>query len=242
MSLIEERHQADAPSAAPPGEGPAAPEVPPVRIGPARLDDLEALVALHLDSFSEKEHYALQLGRAFIQDAYRWFLTSTETRVLVARREDRILGFTAFCNGFYNIPMLLACKRTVTLGLLRRPWLILHPEWILRLARPLWSRIKRLGTAILRGRLPRRGKVAQIAFTALRPEAQGLGLGSALKRASIEVCRGWGVDQVVTGVRRGNDRALRLNERAGFVEVPEQSSHRLIYLGLDLRPPGANRP
>lgn len=209
-----------------------------VWIGLARIEDLEALVALHLESFSEAEHYALQLGHPFLRAAYRWFLTSPDTRVLVARQGDRLLGFTAFCNGLYNIPMLLACKRTVALGLLRRPWLALNPEWIQRLARPPWSRFKRLTSSAFGWRSPRRPKVAQIAFTALRPEAQGQGLGSALKQASIAICRSWGADMVVTGVRRENHRALLLNERAGFVEVPEYSTRRLVHLRLDLKAPG----
>lgn len=214
----------------------------PVWIGPARPEDLQALVDLHLDSFSEKEHFALQLGPSFIRAAYTWLLTSPETRVLVARRGERILGFTALCKGFYNIPMLLACKRTVTLGLMRRPWLALHPEWILRLLRPLWSRSKRLTSTVFHLNAPRRARVAQIAFTALRPEAQGHGLGTALKQASIEVCRTWEVDRVVTGVRRENLRARLLNERAGFVEDPQQSTRRLLYLYLDLKAPRGKQP
>jgi GNAT superfamily N-acetyltransferase len=213
----------------------------PVWIAPARLEDLDALVDLHLDSFSEDEHFALQLGHPFIREAYGWLLTSPETKVLVARQEDRILGFTAFCNGYYNVPMLLACRRTVTLGLLRRPWLALRPEWLMRLVHPPWSRLKRLASSALGWDPPHRRKVAQIAFTALRPEAQGHGLGSALKQASIDVCRTWGVDVVITGVRRDNHRARLLNERAGFVEDPRQSTRRLIYLRLELKNPGANR-
>lgn len=194
-----------------------------ISIGPATPADIASLTALHLAIFSKIEHLALKLGRPFIRAVYRWFVTSPGTLVLVARHGDRLVGFTAFSDRPYNMPMLRACKWQVLLGLLRRPWLMLRPDWLYRLASHC---LTKKGRSL--------GKVAQIAFTGIAADLQGQGLGRALKHASIEVCREWGAETVVTGVLRENVQARVLNESAGFLEVPELSSRRLVHLRLDL--------
>lgn len=194
-----------------------------VWITPATPADLPSLVELHLACFSEDEHFALKLGRPFLRAAYRWFLTSPGTLVLVARVGKRLAGFTALADHPYNLPMLRACKWQALMGLLRRPWLILRPDWL-----------RRLTSTLISSRVQHRKKTAQIAFTGVALDVQGRGIGRALKLASIQTCRGWGVAAVITGVRRMNTRAKAMNERAGFVEVPELSSTRLIHLRLDL--------
>ncbi|GLH71159.1 hypothetical protein GETHPA_26920 [Geothrix rubra] len=199
----------------------------PLRITPATPADLAALTALHLACFSEDEHLALKLGRPFIHAVYRWFLTSRDTLVLVARLGDRIVGLTAFSRRPYNLPMLRACRWQALLGLLRRPWLVLRPDWLGRLASLLLTRRSS----------PAEG-VAQIAFTGVAQEARGHGVGRVLKLASLQACREWGVAAVTTGVRRDNLPARALNAWVGFVERPELSSKRLVHLHLDLGAPG----
>lgn len=200
-------------------------------ITPANASDLDSLVALHLSCFSEDEHFALKLGTPFLRDAYRWFITAPENLTLVARLEDRIVGLTTLSCHPYNIPMIKACKWTVLRGLLRRPWLGIRPDWLVRLASPLFSRWRKSTQ-----------KAAQIAFTGIAPEFQGQGIGRALKLASIQACRDWGSESVSTGVRRGNVRAKALNERYGFVEVPKLNTKMLIHLRLTLNTPAEGNP
>jgi ribosomal protein S18 acetylase RimI-like enzyme len=201
-----------------------------VRISPGTPADLATLTALHLACFSEDDHLALMLGRPFIRAVYRWFLTSPDTLVLAARIGDRIVGLTALSSRPYNLPMLRACKGQALLGLLRRPWLAFRPDWLGRLA------------SLLLPRTPPLQGVAQIAFTGVEPEVRGHGVGRALKLASLQACREWGVAAVTTGVRRDNLAARALNARAGFVEIPELSSRRLVQLHLDLGTAGAPLP
>ncbi|HJW44396.1 MAG TPA: GNAT family N-acetyltransferase [Geothrix sp.] len=210
----------------------------PVRIRPAGLADLPALTALHLACFTEQEHVALALGRPFLDAVYRWFVTSPETQVLLAWQGKHLIGFTALSRRPYNLPMLRACTWAGLAGVLRRPRLLFRRDWLAR-----------LGTLLLRRGEGGEASVAQIAFTGLAQEARGHGIGRALKEASIQVCRGWGVDAVITGVHWENLRARRLNERMGFVEVPDLSSSRLAHLRLELKapcpqpvPPGAGVP
>jgi len=119
---------------------------------------------------------------------------------------------------------LRAAKWEALYGLILRPWLAFHPELIRRLVRILFSWRDNHSD----------DKVAHNAFIGVSPEFQGKGIGKALMNASIHVCRNRGMTAMVTGVKRQNPRAKAMNESAGFVEVPELSTKRLICLRLDL--------
>ena len=192
----------------------------------ASLEDVDALVALHLMCFSEKDHIAVMFGEDLIHTVYKWFVTDPKTFVLIARAKqtNKLIGFTALSEGAYNGPMLRAAKWDALSGVFRRPQLIFHPELILRLFRMIFPARKH--------RLV--GKFAQIAFTGVEPEFRGMGISKALKRESIRVCRERGMQAMITGVKKENVRARAMNVGAGFVEVPEWSTKRFIYLKLDL--------
>jgi ribosomal protein S18 acetylase RimI-like enzyme len=195
-----------------------------IQITNATLDDVEMLVALHLQCFSEQDHIAVLFGESFIRAAYKWFVTDSETFILVAKKYDKLIGFTALADKPYNAPMLRAAKKEALAGLIRRPWLAFHPELLLRVFRMAFPKREYHANE----------KVAHIAFTAVDPHSRGLGVAKALKRESIRVCREWGMTAIVTGVRRQNLKAKAMNESAGFVEVPELTTSRFIYLRLDL--------
>jgi GNAT superfamily N-acetyltransferase len=194
-----------------------------IEVGPATAFDVNTLVDLHGACFSKHEHIPVQLGRSFILAVYRWFVSCPNNTVLVARREGRIVGFTTLSDRPYNLPMLLACRREMVRGYLRHPSAIFNLELF-----------RRLGRILVRSNGQPREKVAHIAFTGVDPSFQGQGIGKALKEASIQLCRERGMVAMATGVRRRNDRAIHLNQHAGFVEVPSLSTRRLIYLRLNL--------
>lgn len=186
--------------------------------------DVRALADLHMACFSKQENFSLLLGQAFLQAIYRWFVASPGTFVLVARQGERILGFTAVSDRPYILPMAKACRRELVKGCLRHPWAPLTPRLLNRIQQDLRTRPD--------GQEPE--QVAQVVYTAVDPAFQGKGIGRALKEASISQCRERGWRSVSTGVRRQNLRAWRLNERAGFVEVPSRSTPGMVYLRLDL--------
>jgi len=69
---------------------------------------------------------------------------------------------------------------------------------------------------------------AEIRLLAVDPAAQGLGIGDALVRASIDLAREWGAERVVLDTGSLNVKAQRLYLRAGFQRTQaavEDSAH-----------------
>ena len=65
----------------------------------------------------------------------------------------------------------------------------------------------------------------------MAPEARGRGVGGRLKDASIDWCRARSIERMITGVHESNEPSRRMNERAGFAEVPElKRGDMLIYV------------
>lgn len=187
--------------------------------------DVPAFVDLHTACFSGRDNLAVLLGKPFLYAVYRWFVSSPESRILVARKGERILGFTAICRRPYLLPMIRACRGELAWGMLARPWLVLDRRIQRRMARAMVPFRRR----------SRIDGLAQIAYTAVDEGFRNRGIGKALKLASIEVCREWGRTSVATGVRPENQGALALNEGLGFVKVPALSTPWMTYLCLDLR-------
>jgi ribosomal protein S18 acetylase RimI-like enzyme len=198
----------------------------------AGREDVEALVHLHLQCFSERDHIAVMFGAGFVRAVFEWFVTSPNTFVLAAKASSTLVGFTALADGPYNGPMLRAAKKEALLAVLRRPRLAFHPELLRRAVRLVFPR-----------RAPAsHGKTAHVAFTAVDENHRGVGIATALKQESIRMCRARGLAAIVTGIKKENGRARALNERAGFVEVPGLSTKRFSYLSLSLAPESRPRP
>lgn len=195
-----------------------------IRIEKATRADLDALVALHLACLPANEHFAVALGFDFLQAAFQWLLSSSGTFVLVAKCDDRIIGLTALSDKPYGTPMLRACKWTVLRGLAFRPWLLFR----MRIA----SRLRNI-VGDSSARFFAKG-VGQIAWTVMHPDYQRRGIGLMLKKESICRCRNLGMIAVVTYLKRENLRSRALNERVGFVVVPELCSKRFLCLRLNL--------
>jgi ribosomal protein S18 acetylase RimI-like enzyme len=193
-------------------------------IGFATLADVDALVALHYRCFTEKDHIALQFGKRFIRSAYRWFVTSPRTFVVVAKEGDRILGFQSVSEGPYNAPMLINGWKALV-GILQRPRLVFNSELIRR----LFSLINPKKQKLLDGH-----KVGHLAFIGVDPNARGMGVGKMLIYAAIEACRAKGMSAIITGVKKDNLKSSRMLESAGMVEVPELETRRFVYLKKDL--------
>lgn len=192
----------------------------------ATIDDVDSLVKLHYECFTERDHIALKFGKRFIISTYKWFVTSPETFVLLAKQGGELLGFQSVSDRPYDIPMLLANWKPAFIGLLARPWLVFHPELVRRLKYFFVPQVKNGHPGY---------KVAQLAFIGVDPKARGLGIGKTLILATIAACRDRGMDALITGVKRQNTRSLSMLESAGLRIAPELETKRFIYLRMNLK-------
>jgi ribosomal protein S18 acetylase RimI-like enzyme len=83
---------------------------------------------------------------------------------------------------------------------------------------------------------------AEIISMWVAPQARGLGAGDALLRAAVDRAKTAGASLVALNVRVGNEHAVRLYSRAGFVDVGWATSpdapHTERRMELDLRQVG----
>jgi ribosomal protein S18 acetylase RimI-like enzyme len=191
----------------------------------ATLEDAESLVALHYKCFTKKDHIAMMFGKPFILATYKWFVTSPETFVLIAKHGDSLIGFQSISERPYDAPMLRASWREALMGLIFHPWLAFHPELLGRLVRLIFRRHKDTLDY---------NQVAQLAFIGVDPQFQGRGIGKALIIAAVQSCRERGMNAVLTGVKKQNMRSIAIFNGAGFSEVPELETKRFIYFRLDI--------
>ena len=191
----------------------------------ATLEDVDALVTLHYKCFTEADHIAMEFGKRFIYSTYRWFVTSPGSFVVVAKQGENLVGFQSVSAFPYDGRMLLASRREAFIGLLSRPWLVFHPELLRRLFGLLLRRHKKI--------LDHK-KIGQLAFVGVDPGIQGKGIGKAIIKATVTICRERGMDELITGVLKHNTRSIAMLEGAGLVIAPELETKRYVYLRMNL--------
>ena len=79
------------------------------------------------------------------------------------------------------------------------------------------------------GRAGPRGYVQRLAVD---PGFQGRGVGAALLADGLRWLRRWGARDALVNTQEGNDRSLRLYQRAGFVLQPHGLAVMEISLGV----------
>ena len=191
----------------------------------ATLSDIDSLVNLHFKCFTGKEHIIINFGRPFVLSSFRWFITSPNNFIVIAKQDNHLIGYQTVSEGPYNIPMLLAGWREAIRGLIFHPWLVFRPEIIRRLQALLFQRQK---TTL------KNGRTGYLAFIGVDPNSRGMGVGKALVIAAIQNCKERGMRAITTGVLRHNVGSIAMLESAGLKKVPEQTTNRYIHLELNL--------
>lgn len=196
------------------------------RVRPANIADLDAIVALHMRCFTTSDNIAMQFGHHFIRTAYRWFLTSDMTAVLVADTGSELAGLTAISDRPYSVPMLRACWKAAGVGLLQRPWLLLHPDLLQRLATSVFLRRHEHYTD---------GKSAQIAFTAVSPSYRRRGIATSLREEAFRLSQQRGREYMISAIRRDNGAMRQVAEKSGFIVAEELSNRTYVHMVKHLR-------
>jgi GNAT superfamily N-acetyltransferase len=186
--------------------------------GPGRLD---RVVTVHIEAFPG--FFMTQLGPRFLREYYRCVVESPQGILLTGDRQGECMGFVAgFLDpaAFYRelrrlrVQLgLAACSRILT-----RPW---------RLVTLLANYRRARGGA----RLPSDPRTAELSSLAVKPSAEGQGVGSSLVRAFIEAAEVLGANRVMlTTDAHGNDAVNRFYQRCGFTCIRTFKARRGRYL------------
>jgi ribosomal protein S18 acetylase RimI-like enzyme len=168
-------------------------------------NDLSRVVEVHLKGF--QGFFLSFLGKGFLTLLYDGFLKDPDGIALVAESGGEVAGFVAGSlhqQGFYQ--RLLSKKRWsfawASLGaLLRRPWI--GPRLLRALRQP--------------AKAAKASAEACLMSIAVKPEAEGLGIGKKLVEAFCREVAGRGAPAVcLTTDREGYDQVNRFYEKIGF--------------------------
>ena len=184
-------------------------------VRPARAEDLDAIVAIHIRAFPG--FFLTSLGRRFLFELYSGFLRSSAGRILVAETDGSITGFTA---GTFTPDRFF---RT----LLVSRWFAFAWAAAGALLRNPLSVLPRLLAAVrYRGEPPvRLTAAALLSAIAVEPRLSGKGTGGMLISAYCEEAARHGLRFVyLTTDRDDNESSNLFYLRHGFEE--ESQIHR----------------
>jgi ribosomal protein S18 acetylase RimI-like enzyme len=191
-----------------------------------RLNEVESLLELYLACYNSQQHLALCLGKSFMRDVFKWFITSDRTFTLVADQDGNFIGFLTVCNGQYHKLMFTNNKMSAIKALLVRPWVIFSPRILKRLARNFF-RSDALDV-ILTGK-----DIAHCSFIGVHPSWRSEGVASTMSREMIKECHKRKWNKIIAGVYKKNMVSRRLQLKLGFKEYPLSSNKVLSVKYLD---------
>jgi ribosomal protein S18 acetylase RimI-like enzyme len=175
-------------------------------IRPARVEDADALAALHAAAIGSG--FLATLGPRFLGRLYRRMVRSQYAfvfvRVLDEGTESPVDGFVAIAIDTGRFYREFLGKDAVPAAVAAAPALLRSPKQV-------WETL-RYGTAGSDDDLPR----AEVLAIAVADRARGGGIGGALLRRALEELRARGIGSACVVTATDNVGALRMYERGGF--------------------------
>lgn len=178
-----------------------------ITVRPMSIDDVEAVVAIHLSAF--QGFFLTFLGERFLHELYRAIVLDEESVVFVAVDGTRVIGFVAGAAspGLYR---RAARRRWLAFGIASLSAFLRRPAILPRLLRALYAP----------PRPPSAG--APLMSLAVAPSMQRAGAGRQLTQAFLEGARRRGATAaVLTTDKWGNDAANAFYRAQGFTLAGE---------------------
>ncbi|MBC2713688.1 MAG: GNAT family N-acetyltransferase [Desulfobacteraceae bacterium] len=176
----------------------------------ATIDDLDNLVELHFQCFNPKDHLIMVLGKSFMSDVYKWFLTSENVVVCEAEVNGKPIGFCVFCKGPYRKQIFSNNKLSVIRALLFRPWLVFHPQ--------IWKTVIEsfFGSEEIEEFLKKNAEFGHASLIGIHPDYRRGGYSRALSDKSFKKLYELGWQKIIGIAHKGNIASQRMMESFGF--------------------------
>lgn len=174
------------------------------------VGDLDNLVKLHYQCFKPNEHMIMVLGRSFVRDVYKWFLTSENIVISKAEVSGNLVGFIVSCKGPYRRQMFMNNKLSAIQAFLFRPWLVFHPK-IIKGAIEVLSGSNKIGEI-----LKKEGDFGHASLIGIHPDYRRSGYSMALIRETFNQLRDLGWKKLIGIAYEDNIASQHMMQKMGF--------------------------
>ena len=185
-----------------------------IRIRKAETKDAGDVANLHIESISSG--FISSLGLGFSRQLYKGICGCESAFCLVARKNDKVLGFIAGAESVGGLYKSVLLRR----GLLMSVYL----------ARFIFSArtIKKIfQTLLYPSKTAEEYPPAEVLSVAVTPQARRKGVGRALMQAAMEEFRRRGIDQLKVAVAESNGPANRYYVKEDFQQSGVYDSHNV---------------
>lgn len=195
-----------------------------ITVQKADIEDTFSITHIHLLAF--KNFFLSSLGEDFLKVYYTCFIKNKDSVVLIAKENDKILGFaaaTALCKGFNTA---LIKQNLFSFSLVGLKLLVTNPKALVRLARNMTKKSDNVQS---------KEEYAELYSIGVAPEGQGKGIGKELLSRIEQELLERKVDKLsLTTDYYDNDKTIGFYKAMGysvlyvFTAYPERKMYRMI--------------
>lgn len=207
------------------------------------INELKSIAICHKKAFNTS--LSSKLGLAFICDMLRWYLSGPNKFLFYVTNESGCIGY---CGGHiidgqdkYGAAsgMSQFGFKSAFIGVLKKPWLILHPEVISRYQFILTNIRRRMGLKKDKPLAESAPSILDEPLTAglvvigVLPNLQQKGLGTLLQQEFERKSKEMGAKRLQLSVRTTNKRAIGSYIRNGYKIISESSTSYIMIKELN---------
>ena len=189
------------------------------------LSDIEQVISCYRTCFPNS--FSVRLGDSYIKKNFEWYLVEDNRYLLHVCEGHKVIGF---CGGFLpryvgdgsTSGMLQFAMREAAIGVLKKPWLLLHPD-IMRMYPLLFRNVRRKITGAgdqtsVNSKQPTSGtkQRAGLVVIGVLPEYRGKGVFELLMKKFEEEAVARGAEELDLSVKKDNTRAVKAYQRSGW--------------------------
>ncbi len=202
----------------------------------AQIQNLPDIAACHIACFPQS--LATKLGTQYVEKTFEWFLDSPNRFLFHLAQGEMVVGY---CGGFMPLKpgdgsssgMLQHAFKQAIAGIIKNPFLLLHPEVRVNYAF-LWMNIKRRITGKAKPfkpvyvSKPFKQHIGLVVIGVL-PAFRGQGLAQQLMGEFEVRARALQQDEMVLSVKKDNGRAIKAYTGVGWSTLEEHDKTLVMH-------------
>jgi ribosomal protein S18 acetylase RimI-like enzyme len=183
--------------------------------------DLKKISECHRDCFANS--FSTKVGNAYIKKTFEWFLVAENRFLFHIEFDNKVIGY---CGGFKSCfigdgstsGMLQYAMKEAIQGLVRKPYLLFHPDLFKRyplIVKNIYRRVfnSKKNSPISIGY--DNSKIGLVVI-GVHPDYRGKGCFELLMQQFESECKQRGVTKITLSVKTSNARAIAAYKKAGW--------------------------